>query len=86
MRVSVNHRDTGFRAFSDLRAQGYRVFVKLNGESQFHCVTADDQCGMIERFRADAGGSLVYDKDRQSFETEVVHGKVEISIHEQLTL
>ena len=85
-RISIRPNDSGYGAYSSVRSQGYRPHIEFNGEQAIGVITADSAAGMIVRLKCDAAGKFIYDKTRQAFEDEVVHGKVEIEFHPEAML
>lgn len=79
MRISIRPSDTGYAAYITAAAHNRKAVVKLNGEPQFMCVTADSDCGMVVRYVKGPDGVLTYDQERQCIVDEVVHGKVIIA-------
>jgi hypothetical protein len=86
MRVSVLSNDSGYRNHATLRANGKRAHVTLNGEHQYECITADSEVGMVVRYLRNAAGALIVDRERERVVDEVVHGKVEIEIIDEMVL
>lgn len=86
MRVSIRPNDSGYRNWVQLASMGKRIIVKLDGEQQTLCITADDEAGVIVRHVKDNDGNLIFDKDRQAFEDEVRHGRVEIEVSDAMVL
>ena len=86
MRVSVNRTDAGYSQYAYVRAAGKRVYVTFNGERQTAVITADSDCGMIVRLLTDAKGDFIFDRDRRAFQDEVLHGKVEIDLYDEVIL
>jgi hypothetical protein len=82
MRISLRQNDPGYNTHAIVRSQGRRASIKLNGEPQFHAVTADSDCGMVVRWVQ----PYVWDGDRRQLVDEVVHGKVEIEFHDEMVL
>lgn len=86
MRLSLRPGDSGYGPYLHARACGKRASVTFNGVTQFLCITADSEAGMVVRIKCDAQGNAVVDKDRQAFVDEVLHGKVEIELYDEVTL
>jgi hypothetical protein len=82
LRISIRQADTGHAQHAYARSIGKRATIKLDGEHQNHCITADDQCGMVVRYVM----PLRVDKDRGQLVDEVCHGKVEIEFHDEMVL
>lgn len=78
MKISIRPGDSGYPNHATLRATGRRASVKLNGELQTYCVTADSEAGVVVRYVQ----PFRYDQERQRLVDEVVHGKVEIEFAE----
>lgn len=82
MRISLRSTDSGYPNHVALRSHGKRASIKLNGEPQTFCVTADSEAGVVVRYVQ----PLQYDAERQRMVDEVVHGKVEIELADELVL
>lgn len=82
MRISLRPSDSGFHTHRVMRANGKKAHIKLNGEAQYGCITADDEVGMIVRLKT----PMTFDADRQCMVDEVLHGKVEIDIQDEMVL
>lgn len=86
MRISLRPKDSGYHEYIQARCHLKRFLIRLNGELQTACVTADDEAGMIVRFKVGADGEFEFDRDRACLVDEVVHGKVEIELINEDTL
>jgi hypothetical protein len=86
MRVSIRPQDSGYMNHRHLRANGRRAVVYFNGEHETGAITADDEAGMIVRYIKDTDGEILVDLDRECPMDEVVHGKVEIEVVEEMVL
>lgn len=86
MRISIRPTDSGYRNFATVCAACKSIVVKFNGAEQIGCDTADAEAGMIVRYTRDDKGAFTFDRERQAFTDEVLHGKVEIEIIERLFL
>jgi hypothetical protein len=82
VRISIRPGDPGYTNHATLRAHGRRASVKLNGELQTYCLTADSDCGMVVRYMH----PFQFDADRRALVDEVVHGKVEIEFQDEMVL
>lgn len=82
MRLSIRPRDSGYANY----AHNKRLAIKLNGELQTMCYTADSEAGVIVRVKTDAAGNPIVDKERQEIVDEVLHGKVEIEIYDAVVM
>jgi hypothetical protein len=82
VRISIRPGDSGYLNHATLRAHGRRASVKLNGELQTYCVTADSEAGVVVRYVQ----PFQYDAERQRLVDEVVHGKVEIELADEMVL
>lgn len=72
MRISADPHDPGYEAFCRNR----RVVVLLDGDPQRFVVTADEEAGVIVRYRLDECGRPVFDDER--LVKDVVLGRVEV--------
>jgi hypothetical protein len=72
MRISADAHDPGFEAYCRNR----RVVVLLDGDPQRYVVTADEEAGLIVRYRLDEHGRPVSDGER--LVKDVVLGRVEV--------
>lgn len=86
MRVSVRPNDSGFATQRNLRSRGLRALVTLNGEHESGAITADDEAGVVVRYKRDAEGEMEFDVDREDYVDEVVHGRVEIEVVDEMVL
>lgn len=78
MRISVDERDPGCRAYREALAQGYDFVVTLDGE-RVTALTADDVAGEIVRPALGPGGSWQVDPQRPGeILKETVRGRVKI--------
>lgn len=82
MRISLRRTDSGYENYIHFRSRLQRTLIKLNGELQTTCITADDEAGVIMRYKS----PVEFDKERQCLVDEVVHGKVEIEIIDESVL
>jgi hypothetical protein len=72
MRISADPNDPGHEAY----AINPRVMVFLDGDPQRGVVTADDEQGVLIRYRLDDRGMPVVEEDRFALEVKV--GRVEV--------
>ena len=86
MRISIRPHDSGYLLWRQMLAAGNTASVKFNGVPQYECVMADSEAGTIARLARDADGKLKWDFDRQCFSDEILHGHVEIDVHEKQVL
>ena len=70
MRVSVNSGDAGYKH------DWHRYEAYLNDELCNHCVTADEELGIVEVYKKNEHGDFIINKD--SLVTETLTGKVKI--------
>jgi hypothetical protein len=71
MRISVNPKDKGFR--SDAR----QFKVTVDGILVARCITADDDLGMVVRYKTDDSRRIAVDGGAATIET--VYGRVKIN-------
>lgn len=76
MRLSVDKDDPGYSP----KAFEARPF--LDDVYQDHCITADEEEGIIIRFVYE-NGQPVLSEDRESIMTEIVKGKVKIKMGDE---
>lgn len=86
MRISVKRSDSGYQNYIHARSRLQRTIVKLDGELQTACITADDEAGVIVRYKVGADGAFVFDREREDLVDEVLHGKVEIEFIDESVL
>lgn len=86
MRVSIRPNDSGYSLHRHLRLNGQRALVTLNGEHECGAITADSEAGVVVRYKTDAEGEMEFDLDREDYVDEVVHGKVEIEVVDEMVL
>lgn len=65
----------------DLYTVGSRVQVWLNGVKQDACIRYDMDKGEIERYAKNEDGTIKH--TAESYTTEVVRGKVEVTLREE---
>lgn len=82
MRISLRPNDSGYANHVALRSHGKRASIKLNGEEQTYCITADSEAGVVVRYVH----PFVFDKERECMVDEVVHGRVEIELADEMVL
>lgn len=81
MRVSTDKDDAGFWQFNLLMAAEKQIDVFLDGIHQKHCMTADDECGIVVRCVVDSEGGIQISPDNPNeIWYETVAGKVEIRL------
>jgi hypothetical protein len=78
MRLSVLADDPGYLAYGCLGRIGRKVKIKLDGEEMSAVVTADEEQGIVVRYKKDAEGHLLAENDEAV--TETLHGTVEIIV------
>ncbi|MNV42787.1 hypothetical protein D3C71_1344740 [compost metagenome] len=76
MRLSIDKRDPGFSH----RAVGLKARIYLDGVEQTHCVTADEEEGLIVRYRLNEAGKPIVDEANEAFVLETARGKVQIDL------
>lgn len=86
MRISIRPGDSGYKTHAYLRSQGKRAIVTFNGEHEAGAVTADTEAGMIVRYKIEEDGGLSVDPERECIMDEVVHGRVEIEVVDEMVL
>jgi hypothetical protein len=86
MRISIRPNDSGHSLHRHLRTSGKKAIVSLNGEHQSSCITADDEAGMLVRWKVDASGNVEFDRERECVVDEVCHGRVEIEIVDEMVI
>jgi hypothetical protein len=72
MRISADEHDPGYEAYCRNR----NVVVLLDGDPQRFAVTADEEAGVLVRYRLDDRGRPVFDGER--LVRDVVLGRVEV--------
>lgn len=72
MRISVDKNDPGYAAYEADR----NVIVLLDGDPQRLVVTADEERGVIVRYKVDDRGRPVHDGDRMALDVKV--GRVQV--------
>lgn len=75
-RTSTDHGDPGERLFCQLRADGKKLRVWLNGIEEKDCITADPVAGYVVRAVRSPGGNLCLDSIQSDVLRETVHGHV----------
>lgn len=80
MRISVERGSRGFAAWQRIADAGGRVLVLLDGVQQRHCLMVDEKSGEVKRLVTDERGHVVEDGETGDAETELVTGKVEITV------
>jgi hypothetical protein len=78
MRLSVIAGDPGYLTYACLGHLGPKVKIKLDGEEMSAVVTADEEEGIVVRYKKDADGHYLAENDEAVSET--LHGKVEIIV------
>ena len=86
MRISIRPNDSGYKNQVWLRSNGKKALVTFNGEPQSGAITADDEAGMIVRYKVGPDGRLEVDAARECIVDEVCHGRVEIEIQDEMVL
>ena len=82
MRVSIRPSDSGYSLHRHLRSNGKRVIVTLDGEHVSGAVTADDEAGVLVRYVE----PFDVDRERECVRDEVIHGRVEIEVVDEMVL
>jgi hypothetical protein len=72
MRISADENDPGYEAY----AMNPHVMVFLDGNPQRAVVTADEEQGVLIRYRLDDRGNLVVEGDRLALEVKTGHVEV----------
>jgi hypothetical protein len=75
MRISVDPNDRGFSPL----VKSKRFMVKVNGEEQKYCITADTELNLAICVAMDGDGFPAFDKARKEFKTVTRFGKIEIT-------
>jgi hypothetical protein len=86
MRVSIRPGDSGYSLHRHLRSNGKRAIITLNGEHESGAITADSEAGVLVRYKIDDEGEMEFDLDREDYVDEVIHGKVEIEVVDEMVL
>lgn len=76
MRLSILKDDVSYSVENFILAM--HCHITLDGVNQNYCVTADEELGMVERYKTDENGKISINGDGEA-ELEVVHGKVVIT-------
>jgi len=82
MRISLRPKDSGYHNYIHTRSRLQRTIIKLDGVVQSACITADDEAGVIVRYKE----PMAWDAERACLIDEVVHGRVEIDICDEEVL
>lgn len=76
MRLSIDKSDPGFSH----RAVGLRANIFLDEQPAKDVITADEDQGLIVRYRRSEDGQVMIDEEAKSFVVETVRGKVRIDL------
>lgn len=76
MRLSVRDDDPGYLAYAAMGHLGHKVRIMLDDQEVRYVITADEDQGLIVRFKHDADDQPVIERD--SILEETIRGKVEI--------
>lgn len=76
MRLSIDKRDPGFSH----RAVGLKARIYLDGVEQTYAVTADEEEGLIVRYKLGDNGRPIRDEEQRGFVLETARGKVQIDL------
>lgn len=86
MRISVDTDDPGYINYLNLYARGEGIEIFLDGERMDGVVTADDEIGVIVRYKRDGEGHYQVDEFRGEAVKEDVFGDVKIvTLHPPLS-
>ena len=77
MRLSVKKEDPGYHR----TAHRYRAF--LNGAKVDHCFTADEEMGILWRYKTDQNGKVLLDETKTELLIDQLFGQVELRLYKE---
>ena len=81
MRVFSDKGDPGFALYCSLAGKGKKIEAYLDGDKVEHCITADDELGLVVRCVLDETGTIQIDPNNlNELWTETVEGDVLIQV------